>query len=275
MSSAGNLFTRYAFVYLPELSSYILYCMDWFEEWFDSPLYEKLYANRDEEEARRLIKLLENELDLHACSKILDLGCGRGRHAISLNRKGYRVKGIDLSPEAIKTAREKADKMGLENISFEVRDMRDPLPESFDAILNLFTTFGYFKSDRENAQVLDSVAGMLEPGGIFVLDYLNARRVRKNYKSGDSGEFHGISYRIKRYIKDGAIHKDIVFEGDKIDGKRKYSERVKLYELDWFREELAKRGLLIDHVYGDYQGSDFDPASSGRLIIISHRNEHS
>ena len=244
--------------------------MDWFEEWFDSPLYEKLYANRDEEEARQLVELLMDELDLNTCSRILDLGCGRGRHSINLNQKGYTVKGIDLSEQAIKTAREKADELGLDDISFEVRDMRDPLPETFDAILNLFTTFGYFESDQENARVLDSVESMLRPGGIFVLDYLNARKVRQNYREADSGQFQDIEYRIRRYINNDCIYKDIVFEGGPVEGQRRYSERVKLYELDWFRKELGNRNFVIDHIYGDYKGNDFDPDSSSRLLIISH-----
>ncbi len=67
--------------------------MNWFEEWFDSPLYEKLYSNRDEEEARRLIEFLEQTLSLNNCTSILDLGCGRGRHSITLARRGYKVKG--------------------------------------------------------------------------------------------------------------------------------------------------------------------------------------
>lgn len=244
--------------------------MDWFEEWFDSPLYEKLYADRDEVEATRLVELLVETLDLNKCSKILDLGCGRGRHSISLNKKGYRVKGIDLSPQAIKTAREKVKNLGLENISFEVRDMRNPLPETFDAIVNLFTTFGYFSTDQENAKVLDSVVSMLEPDGVFVLDFLNAEKVKKSYRPSDSGFFQGIEYNVSRYIKNGAIYKDIEFIGDRVNGHRKYSERVKLYGLDWFKEEMEKRNLHIEHVYGDYRGNDFDPETSPRLLIITH-----
>ena len=244
--------------------------MDWFEEWFDSPLYEKLYANRDEKEAARLVDLLVNTLPLEECSHILDLGCGRGRHSINLNKKGYHVTGIDLSEQAIATAREKAEAENLENIRFEVRDMRDPLPEQFDAIVNLFTTFGYFKSDEENASVLESVRKMLKPGGIFVLDYLNAQQVKENYRPADQGEFHGIQYEIQRYLSNNSIIKEIEFSGDPIDGKKQYAERVKLYDLDWFEKEMNKRNLVIDHVYGDYQGSKFDPETSARLLIISH-----
>ncbi len=247
--------------------------MDWFEEWFDSPLYEKLYANRDEEEARELVDLLLDELELNSCSKILDLGCGRGRHSINLNKKGYNVKGIDLSKEAIKTARAKVARMGLENISFEIRDMRKPLDETFDAIVNLFTTFGYFKSDAENASVFDSVVEMLEPGGIFVLDYLNAHKVRQTYKPSESGQFQDIKYEIHRYIADDMIFKDIVFSGDRVNGQRSYSERVKLYHLNWFQQEMGKRNLVFDHIYGDYKGNNFDPETSSRLLIISHLGE--
>lgn len=243
--------------------------MDWFEEWFDSPLYEKLYSNRDEEEARQLIAFLEQTMSLNECSSILDLGCGRGRHSINLAQKGYQVKGIDLSTEAIKTAVSKANDLGLDNVDFEVRDMRNPLSQKFDAIVNLFTTFGYFKQDDENALVLDSVVKMLKQEGIFVLDYLNAEKVKRSYEPEEEGEFHDIHYKIKRYVENGAIHKDIVFSGNGLSSSRSYSERVKLYNLEWFKSEMAKRNLQILNVNGDYQGSDFDPESSPRLLIIS------
>jgi cyclopropane fatty-acyl-phospholipid synthase-like methyltransferase len=243
--------------------------MDWFEEWFNSPLYEKLYSNRDEEEARQLIAFLEQTLLLNNYSNILDLGCGRGRHAINLAKKGYRVKGIDLSEEAIKTATAKARELNLDNAEFEVRDMRNPLTDTFDAIVNLFTTFGYFEQDEENALVLDSVVKMLNNEGVFVLDYLNAEKVRQTYEPEDEGEFQGIHYEIDRYINNDAIHKDIVFYGDELSSPRNYSERVKLYGFDWFKNEMQKRDLQILDVNGDYRGSDFDPASSPRLLIIS------
>lgn len=243
--------------------------MDWFEEWFNSPLYEKLYSNRDEEEARRLITYLEQTLQSNDCSSILDLGCGRGRHSITLAQRGYDVKGIDLSVEAIKTAKIRAQRLGIDNVDFEVRDMRDPLPNTFDAIVNLFTTFGYFEQDDENALVLDGVVKMLGKGGIFVLDYLNAEKVKRNYNPEEEGEFQGINYRIRRYIQDGAIHKDIVFTGARLNEERTYSERVKLYGLNWFKSELSKRNLRILNVNGDYQGRAFDPETSPRLLIIS------
>lgn len=244
--------------------------MHWFEEWFDSPLYEKLYVNRDESEARQLVALLEDTLSLHKCSHILDLGCGRGRHSINLAQKGYQVTGIDLSQEAIKTAKEKAAGEGLDNVHFKVRDMRNPLPQTFDAIVNLFTTFGYFMKDRENAAVLDSVITMLKPDGIFVLDYLNAHKVRTSFEPAETGRFQDIDYSIQRYLKNGAIYKDIEFRRTSTGARKTYSERVKLYDLEWFEEQMEKRSLHIDEVYGDYTGAAFDPEHSPRMLIVSH-----
>lgn len=241
--------------------------MHWFEEWFNSSLYEELYANRDEAEAKQLIKLLEKKLSQKRSSKILDLACGRGRHSINLAKKGYNVTGIDLSEQAIKTAKVKAKKQHLENVQFYVHDMREPLPKTFDAVVNLFTSFGYFKDDEENARVFDSVVNMLKPNGIFVIDYLNAEKVKGGFVPLENGSFKTIDYTIKRYIEDGAIHKDIVFK--KGNKSKKYSERVKLYKLDWFKQQLAKRNLIIKNLYGDYSGNDFDVEDSPRMLIIS------
>lgn len=251
--------------------------MDWFEEWFDSPFYEILYADRDEEEAALLVDFLEDYLSLREGAKVLDLGCGRGRHAIHLYKQaaenhenGYQVTGVDLSERAVATAREQAKAQGLENIRFEVRDMRNPLPEKFDAILNLFTTFGYFESDKENISVLESVKQMLVANGIFVIDYLNAAKVRNELQPSDEGRLKSINYRIHRYIEEDSVYKEITFSGDNIEETRHYSERVKLYDLDWFQEKMSANNLIIDDVFGDYKGGKFDPEKSDRLLIISH-----
>jgi len=244
--------------------------MNWFEEWFESPLYEKIYADRNEEEAEQLGRQLENIIPHKQYEYILDLGCGRGRHSLTLASKGYRVKGIDLSEEAIRKAREKAEARNLDNVDFEVRDMRNPLPEKFDAIVNLFTTFGYFKDDRENEEILDSVVAMLKPGGMFILDYLNARQVRKTYNPEDHGTFDGVEYNIERYIDDNAIYKEIHFSGEEVESPVQYQERVKLYELPWFQEKMGARHLKIDQLLGDYHGQPFDEENSPRLMIVSH-----
>jgi SAM-dependent methyltransferase len=247
--------------------------MSWFEEWFDSPLYEKLYANRNEEEAAQLADLLEKELPQQNFPRILDLGCGRGRHSITLAERGYQVTGIDLSEEAIKQARIRAVEKQLNNVTFLVGDMREPLTDSFDAVLNLFTTFGYFLDDDENRKVLQSTHEMLNPDGLFVIDFLNAEKVKKEIVSEDRGAFKEINFHIKRFIKDRMVYKEIRFTGPSLEEPVQYQERVKLYGLNWFEENLNNFGFSLDKVYGSYTGLSFDKNESPRLIIISRKKD--
>lgn len=245
---------------------------EWFEEWFDSPLYELIYADRNEEEAARLALLIRETIPPQRYPKLLDLGCGRGRHAITLAGSGYRVTGIDLSEEAIRKARRKADGLGLDSIRFLVGDMRDPLPERFDAIVNLFTTFGYFSDDEENIRVLRGVHGMLRREGIFFMDYMNAPLVRRRFEPEGEGEFRGIRYRIRRYIESDTIHKEIRFEGEALDSPKSYIEKVKLYEPEWFESAFRGIGMTIETRFGDYGGRPYDPENSPRLVMVVRKN---
>lgn len=243
----------------------------WFEEWFDSPLYEKLYANRDEKEAVKLADLVEEKIPVEKFEKILDLGCGRGRHSHTFAERGYNVTGTDLSPKAIQKATKLAEQKGFSNVRFEVRDMREPLPETFDAVLNLFTTFGYFLNDEENASVFDGVHSMLRKKGRFLIDFLNAEKVEEGLVPAESGSYENLDYQIERFIKDGMVHKNIRFTGDGLSEPVEYQERVKLYGKHWFEEQLKKHRFTILETWGDYSGGDFDEEKSPRLIILSEK----
>lgn len=245
--------------------------MSWFEKWFNSPLYEKLYSYRNEEEAELLASFIEDKIPKSQYPRLLDLGCGRGRHSITLAEMGYTVKGIDLSPEAISQAESTAKKRGLSNVTFQVEDMRNPLPETFDAILNLFTTFGYFLDDQENFNVLKNVDSMLNEKGLFLIDYLNATRIRKNIVSEESGSYGKLDYQIERKIEKDMVFKTIRFTGSSINDPVQYQERVKLYELEWFEDNFSEIGFELCSVYGDYKGSKFDPETSPRLLMISKK----
>ncbi len=243
--------------------------MSWFEDWFDSPLYEKLYSNRDDIEAASLADLIEEVVPVSEYRNILDLGCGRGRHSITLAQRGYQVTGIDLSRKAIKKAKRIAGQHNLENVEFFVRDMRDPLPKQFDAIVNLFTTFGYFLEDEENRKVLRNTKKMLAKGGVLFIDYLNPQYVEKNLVPSESGMYESLTYNVTRKIKDGMVFKTIQFSDDSLDKPVKYRERVKLYGLEWFRDVLGKSGFKIVETYGDYDGAPFH-SESPRMIIVAN-----
>lgn len=197
--------------------------MSWYKEWFDSQLYEWIYADRDEREAQRLVDWLKDIMPRNQYPKVLDLGCGRGRHAFNLAEHGYQVLGIDLSESAIRKAKKIKKKRNLNNVRFEVGDMRKQIPEKFDGVVNLFTSFGYFEADQENEKILGNVSSMLRKEGIFVLDYFNSLQIRREYTPHETGKVEDLEYEIERYIEDGAIFKEITFSGESVNGTSVYT----------------------------------------------------
>ncbi len=245
--------------------------MEWFEEWFDSPLYDKLYANRDDAEAKVLADHLAKIMPADKFPNILDLGCGRGRHSINMALRNYHVTGMDLSQTAIKKARKKAEDQNLD-IEFLIGDMREPLNTMFDGIINLFTSFGYFEKDEENSQVLQAMSKMLYPGGMIVIDYMNAINVITNYVPHERGVIDNIDFGITRFVENDTINKKMIFRTGGNSGEKVYSERVKLYTLGWFERNLAKAGIKIIQTFGDYELNDFNEQNSSRLIMIGKSN---
>jgi SAM-dependent methyltransferase len=242
----------------------------WFEAWFDSPYYHLLYKNRNEEEAQFFIDNLVKKLDLKKGSKILDLACGKGRHAIHLNSLGYDVTGIDLSEESINIAQKEANALPAgrqETLAFFVHDMRELYwSNHFDFILNLFTSFGYFDDENDNIKTLQSVYDSLKPGGSFVIDFFNAAKVESELIAAEIVTADDTEFHISRQIKDGYIIKDIeVHKGEKV---QHFMEKVQLLLPEHFQKWFAATGFEIINVWGDYSLNEFNAETSARLIIV-------
>ncbi|MFN5910278.1 MAG: class I SAM-dependent methyltransferase [Bacteroidota bacterium] len=239
---------------------------EWFAEWFDTPYYHILYRDRDEAEAKRFILNLLNFLKLPKHSKVLDLGCGKGRHCMTLHEQGYSVTGADLSPKSISRAK----KDYPEEIQFIVHDMRKVIPSrSFTAVFNLFTSFGYFDSQEDNLRVLRSIHSMLEVNGFLIIDFMNAKKVIQKLVPSEEKEVEGITFRITRRYDGTHIYKNIVFEtdGQHLD----FTERVQGLQLEDFKQLLADSDFSILRTFGDFDLNDFDASVSDRLILIAQR----
>ncbi|MDR3273550.1 MAG: methyltransferase domain-containing protein [Flavobacteriaceae bacterium] len=237
--------------------------MDWFAEWFDTPYYHILYKNRDDREAQDFIDNLLKYLQLSKNGKILDLACGKGRHSIYLNKLGYEVTGLDLSPHSIKSAK----KIENKHLTFIVGDMRKTyFPNEFDAIFNLFTSFGYFNDENDNLKVYQSVFEQLKSNGVFVMDFMNASLVEHHLVPREEKEVDGIRFFLHRKIENNVIVKDITFSDGGQDFH--YQERVNICKLDYFKDLAEKARLKFQAVFGDYQLNEFDEKTSPRLILI-------
>lgn len=235
----------------------------WYTSWFDSPYYHILYKDRDYKEAERFIDNLLKSLKPQKGSKILDIGCGRGRHSVYLHKKGFEVTGIDLSPGNIAYAKQFEDV----TLSFFVHDMRKQFrTEYFDLAVNLFTSFGYFENDIDNEHTVSCAAKAIKESGLFLIDFMNSKKVIDTLVKEEIKEVDKITFRINRKVESGFIIKTIEFN----DKGQSYSfeEKVKvLYPKD-FERYFRASGLKLINLFGDYDLNDFDENKSDRLIML-------
>ncbi|WP_407481731.1 class I SAM-dependent methyltransferase [Elizabethkingia meningoseptica] len=236
--------------------------MDWFESWFNTPYYHILYKDRDFVEAEHFIDKLLDAIRLPKNSVIIDLACGHGRHSVYLNQKGYQVLGLDLSEASISFDKQFEN----ESLRFKVHDMRNPIPdEKVDAVMNLFTSFGYFDQDEDDDKVFESVAQALQPGGLFVLDFLNADYVKKTLVPESIVVKDNITFSIHKKIENNRVIKDIKFR-DK-DRDYHYEEKVKLHPFEKLKALAEKHQLSFVTKWGDYQLNPLNE-NSPRCIIL-------
>ena len=235
---------------------------NWFTSWFDTSYYHTLYKHRNDADAQFFMRNITSFLELPKTSHIADLACGKGRHSVYLNSLNYQVTGGDLSKNSI----EHAKQFENESLHFEVWDMRDPIKEQYDAIFNLFTSFGYFDDDTEDIAILKSIKNGLKEHGVFVLDFLNVEKVKKSLVTSEIKTIDGIEFNIKREIKNGFILKHISFIAD--EKQHNYTEQVKFLTLAKMQMYFKEAGLNLKHVFGNYSLNEFDENTSDRLILI-------
>lgn len=239
---------------------------EWFEEWFDSKYYHLLYNNRDHSEASNFIHNLVEKLELNKGDRILDMGCGKGRHAIQLNKYGYDVTGLDISPESIIHANKYSNK----TLDFYIHDMRKGFRHQyFHAIFSLFTSFGYFKTIQEHKNVLQHNYNGLRKGGIFLIDFMNSHKVVNNLVHKEQKQKDDTLFRIVRSYENGYIKKQISFD---VKGNNyTFTESVYGFGLKELKSMLEEVGFKIETIAGNYDLENFIAESSDRLIIIAKK----
>lgn len=244
---------------------------DWWKIFFAEE-YLKLWESGPitPERTKKEVKFLIDVLGLKNKDKVLDLCCGQGRHAISLAKKGFNVTGVDYSGYLLEVAKERAqgEKVKVNFIRRDVRNLN--LKNSFDVVLNLFTSFGY-GSDKDNERIIKNVAAALKPGGYFLLDIPNVVWILRNYKED-----------IWRKTKSGTSHEENEFDVEnfvnitkstlllKNGRKMKAPTHVRHYCFPEIKRLLADRGLATKKVWGSY-GKDKLSDKTKRLIILSKK----
>jgi len=237
--------------------------MSWFANWFDSPYYHILYKNRDEKEAEFFIENLVQYLNLKQRKKLLDIACGKGRHATYFNSLEFDVVGVDLSPNSITSAKENENT----TLQFAVHDMREIYQENqFDVVTNLFTSFGYFEKDEDEQKTINAMASNLKKEGTLVIDFMNSKNVIANLVASEQKRIDGITFNISRKVVNQHVIKDINITDSKT--KHHFKEKVKALTLSNFSDFIANSGLKIIDIFGNYKLEEFNAQTSDRLILI-------
>jgi SAM-dependent methyltransferase len=243
--------------------------MTWYKEWFNSDNYLKVYRHRDETEAERLVDLIVNNIISVSGSKVLDMACGSGRHAIIFASKGYEVTAIDLSKNLIAAAKTNAKKQNVivEFVNSDILEYNSEV--NFDIAVNLFTSIGYFEDDKENFKVIKKAFDLLTDRGFFIIDYFNKIYLLKNLIPTTVFSDNGTRITQNRFVDGNRVRKNITIENDgTID---EFYESVRLYSHDEMVSFLKRAGFKIMKRFGDYKGNDFEEESSQRLIIFAQK----
>jgi SAM-dependent methyltransferase len=241
----------------------------WYKDWFNSPYYHLLYNNRDEDEAQAFLERLIAHLQPAKAATMLDVACGKGRHSKALADMGFDVTGIDLSQSSIAAA--KLDE--TESLHFYEHDMRLPFwINYFDFAFNFFTSFGYFKTEREHNNALRTIAQSLRKDGLFVIDYLNVHYTEDRMQKSFTKTFDDITFHVSKWHDDDHFFKQIqVTDATNVLPKHLSTEKVAKFNLGDFTDMLAYQKMQVQDVFGDYQLGSYDIKKSPRMIIIAKK----
>jgi len=235
----------------------------WFESWFGEE-YIALYPHRDAAEAERAVDLIARNVPAGHVSRVLDLACGGGRHASLLSRH-WRTIGLDLSAVLLRLAKGEAPEARFVRGDMRVLPFR---PDAFSLVVNLFTSFGYFEEDASHERVVREVARVIEPGGTFVLDFLNTERIRQTLVAYDERRIGDQVVEQRREISDDGrfVIKRICVR----NSNREYAERVRLFDKQELMGMFDASGFRVAKSFGNYDGSPAT-AEAPRVILFGTR----
>ncbi|TME79824.1 MAG: class I SAM-dependent methyltransferase [Chloroflexi bacterium] len=241
---------------------------EWWRSWFGRgylALYDEYLAERTPVE----IDQLEALLTLRPPQRILDLPCGQGRHAIELARRGYDVTGADLSPYLLEVAEERRRARGV-RVRWLSADMRRPIAgETFDVVLNLFTSLGYFADETDDRKVVRAASAMLASGGRFVLELINGERVMAHFQEREWFTV-GQAAVVERRSLDRSAQRMVVERTVTTPHETEVNfHALRLYDGRGIDAMLRAAGFGRVELYGDWSGEPLTPESLRVLAVAT------
>lgn len=211
-----------------------------------------------EQEAAQVVELL----GLQPGDLVLDAACGFGRFAAALSRHGVDTIGIDISPAAIAEAERRCP-----GPRYLVHDLTQPLPPGvgpFDALVNVYSSFGYGVTEAEDQEMLASLHRALRPGGWIVMQLSDLERSRHRLRTDAEPVVrwtNGVKETLTVSFATGRLHVRYELDGDVVDS------RIRMYEREDLERMFAEVGFTDITAYGDFTGKPKEPAD--RLVLVA------
>jgi SAM-dependent methyltransferase len=225
------------------------------------------------ERAAQEVSFAERVLKLAPGARVLDLCSGQGRHSVPLAQQGYRVTALDLNPAYLRLAEQAANlhKVTLDTIAADMRKI--PFAKSFDAVINMYSSFGYLETESDDLEVLESLATALKPRGRFFIDMLNREWAVANYIQND---WHagpdGMLYIERRELDLASSRMHVSFTIVDSRGGRRESigHNIRLYTLTEISRMLSRAGFHEIVSYGGFNGEPYS-IDTRRMIVCAER----
>lgn len=249
---------------------------EWWKKAFEKGIYplDKIFKSvKFRGHTDRQVDFIAKVLKLKPSQKLLDVGCGTGRHSILFAKKGNDVTGIDISKKYLRMAKADARRNGV-SCKFLFGDMRKiRFSEEFDAAINLFSSFGYFEKKSDDLKTLVAIKKALKKGGKLVVDTINGVYLSKNFINKNWNRMDGLlvleeSEWVKR---ENRVHTKWTFIHD--DREEHMESRIRIYTKESLSQLLDKAGFKVLKYFGSLAGARFSPQKSSRLVVLAQKDK--
>ena len=244
---------------------------EWWQGQFDAHYlleYQPIFdLGRDRQEVSRLIDLL----GLPAGSRVLDVPCGQGRHAHLLAEAGFDVDGLDLSRELLERARARGTGPTLRYTRGDMRKLPARWTARFDAVVNLFTSFGFFLQPRDDGTVVAEWARVLKPGGTLIWHGGNRDGVMRRFLARDWWLADGktmVGHERKFDVLSGVLTVRSTWRGPRSSGEREH--RIRLYSATHLSDLLARHGLIVEGAFDAWTNRPLS-RRSGEMLLVARK----
>jgi SAM-dependent methyltransferase len=245
---------------------------EWWATYFDAQYlreYDPLFTlERDRQEVARMMEIL----GLPSGARVLDVPCGQGRHAHLLAEAGFDVDGLDYSEDLLAIARERGTAKTLRYTRGDMRKLPPRWTGRFDAVLNLFTSFGFFLDPNDDRRVINEFARVLAPGGVLLWhggsrDGVMAKFLDRDWWRSDDGTMIGHERSFDALSGVMTIHTS--WEGNHGRGEREH--RIRLYTATRLAELCAEAGLIVEEAYDGWRDRPLRRTSS-EMVLVARRD---